>query len=163
MGKKFHGFSLVELLVAVAIILVLAGGIVLNINSMKTTPKKEAERVAHFLMTEINKADKRHREIIFAFNSEDKKLEAKINSTSEVVGEMNAGTGFTYNFTPSEIKYNISEDNAITPDKTRFITIKTTNSPANTDFRIAVKGKDVEGKDASYYAIITVSGDTTIE
>ncbi|MBQ7068197.1 MAG: prepilin-type N-terminal cleavage/methylation domain-containing protein [Synergistaceae bacterium] len=163
MVKKFHGFSLVELLVAVAIILVLAGGIILNINSMKTTPKKEAERVAHFLMTEINKADKRHREIIFAFNSEDKKLEAKINSTSEVVGEMNAGTGFTYNFTPSEIKYNISEDNAITPDKTRFITIKTTNSPANTDFRIAVKGKDVEGKDASYYAVITVSGDTTIE
>ena len=163
MGKKFHGFSLVELLVAVAIILVLAGGIVLNINSMKTTPKKEAERVTHFLMTEFNKADKRHREIIFAFNSEDKKLEAKINSTSEVVGEMTAGTGFTYNFTPSEIKYNISEDNAITPDKTRFITIKTTNSPANTDFRIAVKGKDVEGKDASYYAVITVSGDTTIE
>ena len=76
---------------------------------------------------------------------------------------MNAGTGFTYNFTPSEIKYNISEDNAITPDKTRFITIKTTNSPANTDFRIEVKGKDVEGKDASYYAVITVSGDTTIE
>ena len=163
MVKKRYGFSLVELLVAVAIILVLAGGIILNINSMKTTPKKEAERVAHFLMTEINKADKRHREIIFAFNSEDKKLEAKINSTSEVVGEMNAGTGFTYNFTPSEIKYNISEDNAITPDKTRFITIKTTNSPANTDFRIAVKGKDVEGKDASYYAVITVSGDTTIE
>ena len=163
MVKKRYGFSLVELLVAVAIILVLAGGIILNINSMKTTPKKEAEKVAHFLITEINKADKRHREIIFAFNSEDKKLEAKINSTSEVVGEMNAGTGFTYNFTPSEIKYNISEDNAITPDKTRFITIKTTNSPANTDFRIAVKGKDVEGKDASYYAVITVSGDTTIE
>ena len=163
MVKKRYGFSLVELLVAVAIILVLAGGIILNINSMKTTPKKEAEKVAHFLITEINKADKRHREIIFAFNSEDKKLEAKINSTSEVVGEMNAGTGFTYNFTPSEIKYNISEDNAITPDKTRFITIKTTNSPANTDFRIEVKGKDVEGKDASYYAVITVSGDTTIE
>lgn len=163
MVKERYGFSLVEMLVAIAIILVLAGGIILNINSMKTTPKKEAEKVAHFLMTEINKADKRHREIIFAFNSEDKKLEAKINSTSEVVGEMNAGTGFTYNFTPSEIKYNISEDNAITPDKTRFITIKTTNSPANTDFRIAVKGKDVEGKDASYYAVITVSGDTTVK
>ena len=58
MVKKRYGFSLVELLVAVAIILVLAGGIILNINSMKTTPKKEAEKVAHFLITEINKADK---------------------------------------------------------------------------------------------------------
>ena len=163
MGKKFHGFSLVELLVAVAIILVLAGGIILNINSMKTTPKKEAERVAQFLMTEINKADKRRREIIFAFNSEDKKLEAKINSTSKVVGEMNAGTGFTYTFTPSEIKYNIDENKAIKPNDTRLVTIKTTNSPANTDFRIEVKGKDVEGKDASYYAVITVSGDTTVK
>ncbi|MBQ6738421.1 MAG: hypothetical protein IJP41_08205, partial [Synergistaceae bacterium] len=76
---------------------------------------------------------------------------------------MNAGTGFTYTFTPSEIKYNIDENKAIKPNDTRLVTIKTTNSPANTDFRIEVKGKDVEGKDASYYAVITVSGDTTIE
>ena len=167
MGKKFHGFSLVELLVAVAIILVLAGGIILNINSMKTTPKKEAEKVAHFLMTEINKADKRHRGVLFDFTQN--KIQAKkadSESESDIWGEIKASSGCTYSTSKSKLDYNMPlDDSTMKHIKGRNWTIKTSNTSVNASnsFNVTINGKDAGGSNVSYYAIITVSGDTTIE
>ena len=67
--KIKRGFSLTELLVSIAIIMILSSMITLNINSHKQTAKKEAEKLEAFIHDLMRKADRMHKGFSLVFNA----------------------------------------------------------------------------------------------
>lgn len=70
--KFKHGFSLTELLIVIAIIMILASMIAVNMDSYKQTAKQEAEKLAGYIHDLMRKADRSHRG--FAINLETTQL-----------------------------------------------------------------------------------------
>lgn len=59
--KFKHGFSLTELLIVIAIIMILASMIAINMDSYKQTAKQEAEKLAGYIHDLMRKADRSHK------------------------------------------------------------------------------------------------------
>ena len=66
--KFKHGFSLTELLIVIAIIMILASMIAINMDSYKQTAKQEAEKLAGYIHDLMRKADRSHRGFEITFD-----------------------------------------------------------------------------------------------
>ena len=92
MGNKRGGFSIIEFIMAVLVMMIFAGTMAVSMNAAKQTAMDEAEKLAAYLEGLVLKSDRMNMGVSVVFSGED--ISASWENNSPVSRPFEAGRNF---------------------------------------------------------------------
>ena len=130
------GFSLVEVLISVTILMVMASSVTLNVNMLRPTAKGEAEKIAAYIHKVMRRSDRIHDGFAIKFKTHNGQREiwivwdSKGDSKYEYVDVVPVNSGFyvTSNYLKDNLSYSPQSNTFVSIGRTLTVTRTSDNS-----------------------------------
>ncbi len=105
-SKSKRGFTLIEVLMSVSIMSIMTGVMILNYHAADQTPKREAEKVAAYIVRLTNKSDRIKIGFEMIISGDSLCVSWGNNSIKEPSFDISAGLTYNHSFDEGKLKYN---------------------------------------------------------